>query len=125
MSAVDPYLKAAGRVLLSAMYLQSGIGKIANYAGTSQYMESKGVPGLLLPLVIALEIAAPLAIVVGWQTRWAALALAGFTALAALLFHLDFADRDQTIQFMKNLTIAGGFLVLSAAGPGAWSFDKK
>lgn len=125
MTALDPYLKALGRFLLSAMYLHSGIQKISGYAATAQYMESQGVPGLLLPLVIAVEVLAPLAIIVGWQTRWAALALAGFTVLAALLFHFDFGDRMQMIQFMKNFTIAGGFLVLAAAGPGAWALDNK
>lgn len=125
MTALDPYLKAIGRVLLSFMYVQSGFGKIAGYAGTTQYMESKGVPGLLLPLVIAVEILAGLAVIVGWQTRWACYALAGFTVLAALLFHWVPDDRMQMINFMKNFAIAGGFLVLAAAGPGAFALDNR
>lgn len=125
MTALDPYLKAIGRVLLSFMYVQSGFGKIAGYAGTAQYMESKGVPGLLLPLVIAVEILAGLAVIVGWQTRWACYALAGFTVLAALLFHWVPDDRMQMINFMKNFAIAGGFLVLAAAGPGAFALDNR
>ncbi len=124
MTAIDPYIKALGRILLSLMFLSSGVQKAMNYAGTSQYMEKNGVPGGLLFLVIALEILAPLAIIIGWKTRWAALALAGFCFLSALLFHFDFGDRTQMIMFMKNVTIAGGFLVLAAAGPGALSVDK-
>ncbi|MEC9367484.1 MAG: DoxX family protein [Pseudomonadota bacterium] len=125
MTQLDPWFKAIGRVLLSLIYVWSGAAKLIGYAGTAQYMESKGVPGLLLPLVILTELGGGLAVLVGWQTRWAALALAGFTLLAALLFHFDFGDRMQSIQFMKNLGLAGGFLLLAAAGPGALSLDGK
>lgn len=88
-------------------------------------MESHGVPGALLPLVIAAEILLPLAVVAGFMTRWAALALAGFCIAAAVLFHLEPGDRMQMINFMKNVTIAGGFLILAAAGPGAWALDNR
>lgn len=125
MAAINPYLLALGRVLLAHIFIVSGWGKISSYADTAGYMESQGVPGILLPLVIALELGGGLAVAVGWQTRWVALALAAFTMLAAVLFHWDFADRMQTIQFMKNLAIAGGFLALAAAGPGALSLDGR
>lgn len=125
MTQLDPWFKAAGRVMLSLIYIWSGAAKLIGYAGTAQYMASKGVPGLLLPLVILTELGGGLAVFVGWQTRWAALALAGFTLLAALLFHFDFGDRMQSIQFMKNVGLAGGFLLLAAAGPGALSLDRR
>ena len=114
-----------GRLLLVAMFLVSGFGKLAQYAGTQAYMESAGVPGSLLPLVIALEIGGALAVAIGWQTRAAALALAGFTLAAAVLFHANFADQIQSILFMKNLAIAGGFLFLFAHGAGKLSLDAR
>lgn len=125
MIAFDPYLKAVGRVLLSAIFIQAGIGKIAGYAGTAQYMESQGVPGILLPLVILVELGGGLAILAGWQTRWVSLALAGFCIASAVLFHLDPGNKAQMINFMKNVAMAGGFLVLAAAGPGAFALDRK
>ena len=114
-----------GRLLLSAIFLQSGIAKISGYAATQGYMQSQGVPGQLLPLVIALEIGAPLLLIVGWQTRLAALALAGFSVAAGLLFHYAPADPMQMLMLMKNLAIAGGFLVVFAHGAGAWSLDAR
>lgn len=118
-------IQLIARVLLAHMFLLAGLSKLGAtaYAGTQGYMESMGVPGMLLPLVIALEIGGALLIVAGWQTRWAALALAGFTLVAAALFHNDFADQMQSILFMKNVAIAGGLLLLAAHGPGAWSVD--
>lgn len=113
------------RFLMAAIFLMAGISKIGQYAGTQGYMESVGVPGALLPLVIALEIGGALALIVGFRTRWAALALAGFTILSALLFHLNFADQMQSILFMKNISMAGGLLVLAAHGAGAWSLDNR
>lgn len=115
----------AGRVLISGMFLISGINKIGGYAGTQAYMESQGVPGMLLPLVIALEIVAPLAIIVGWYTRLAAFLLAGFCVLSGFMFHFNPGDQMQTIMLMKNLTIAGGFLILVALGAGAYSIDNR
>jgi putative oxidoreductase len=115
----------AGRIFLATIFLLSGINKIGSYAATQGYMESQGVPGLLLPLAILVEIVAPVLIVIGWQTRIAAWCLAGFSLLSALLFHMNFADQMQMIMFMKNIAIAGGFLVLAAHGPGALSLDHR
>ena len=115
----------AGRVLIAALFLIAGVGKLGAYAGTQGYMQSHGVPGALLPAVIALELGGGLLIVAGLWTRIAALALAGFTLLAALLFHANFADATQQIMFLKNLAIAGGFLMLAANGAGAWSVDAR
>jgi putative oxidoreductase len=112
-----------GRAMLSAMFISAGFSKIGAYAGTQAYMESVGVPGLLLPAVIALEIIGGLAVLGGFQTRIAALLLAGFTLLAAVIFHSDFSQPMQTILFTKNIAITGGFLLLYAHGPGDWSFN--
>ncbi len=125
MTALDPYLKAAGRVLLTLIFLWSSVGKISSYAGVQGYMAKFGVPGELLPLVILVELVGGLALIVGWQTRWAALALAGFCIVSAVLFHNEFGDKNQLIHFLKNLGLAGGFLVLAAAGPGALSVDER
>ena len=120
-----PYLITIGRVLMAAIFIQAGINKIFGYAGAQQYMEAHGVPGALLPLVILLEAGGGLALLLGIGTRWLALAFAGFCVLAALLFHLKPDDQMQMISFMKNLTIAGGFLVLAGAGPGALALDNR
>lgn len=114
-----------GRILLAHMFILSGIQKIGGYAGTQAYMESAGLPGMLLPLVILLEVVGGLALLVGFFTRWAAAALGIFSILAALLFHMDFGDQMQTINFMKNLTIAGGMLYVFAYGAGSLSVDAR
>ncbi len=114
-----------GRLLLVAIFLVSGLGKLAQYSGTQAYMAAAGVPGSLLPPVIALEIGGALAVAIGWKTRWAAIALAGFSLVSAALFHANLADQIQSIMFLKNLSMAGGFLVLAAFGPGAISLDQR
>jgi putative oxidoreductase len=114
-----------GRGLLSVLFLMSGLGKVGAYAGTAAYMSSLGVPAALLPVVIATEVLGALAIILGWQTRIAALLLAGFSLLSALVFHTHFADQIQTIMFLKNVSIAGGFLLLVANGAGPLSLDRR
>ena len=114
-----------GRFLLASLFLLEGWSKMKGYAGAVGYMEKFGVPGILLPLVIFAEIAGGLAILVGWQTRLAALALAVFSVAAALLFHNNFANRGELLHFEKDLAIAGGFLVLFAFGAGPWSLDNR
>lgn len=113
------------RLLLAHIFLLAGISKITGYAGTQGYMESMGVPGALLPLVIALEIGGSLALIVGLFTRWAALALAGFCVASALIFHTNFAEQMQMILFMKNFAMAGGLLLLYVQGAGAFSLDAR
>ena len=117
-------LNLVGRILLAHIFILSGLGKISGYAGTAAYMESMGVPGALLPVVIAAELLGGLALVVGYQTRWAALGLAVFSILSALIFHNNVADQAQMINFMKNLSIAGGLLVLAQIGASVPSFDS-
>jgi putative oxidoreductase len=123
--SVPAGLNLIGRVLLVAIFLPEAWVKIRGYDAAVAYMARFGVPGALLPLAIAVEIAAPILIAVGWQTRLAALALAGFCFATALLFHADFANPNQVLQFWKNLAMAGGFLMLAANGAGAWAFDAR
>ena len=113
-----------GRILISYMFLTSGLDKISGYAGTQGYMEAMGVPGGLLPLVIVLEVLGAIAVIVGYQTRLAAAALAAFTLAAAVLFHSG-ADQMQQLLFLKNVAITGGFLFLVARGAGEWSVDAR
>lgn len=124
MNNVENAADLAARMLLAAMFLLSGIGKIGAYAGTQAYMQSQGVPGALLPLVIALEVTGAVAIIIGYRTRIAAALLAGFSIVAGVLFHSG-ADQMQSIMLMKNLAIAGGFLMLVARGAGSWSVDAR
>jgi putative oxidoreductase len=114
-----------GRVLLMSLFLLSGLGKISAYAATQGYMASVGVPGALLPLVIATEVLGSIAIILGWQTRVVSLLLAGFTLASAVLFHNNFADQIQMIMFFKNLSITGAFLMLAVNGAGALSLDAR
>ncbi len=118
------YLAPLGRLLLVIIFIYSGIGKITGYAATQGYMESMGVPGIMLPLVIILEVLGGLAILVGWKARWIALLMAGFSVLSALIFH-PIGDPEQQMHFMKNLAMAGGFLMIAGHGPGALSIDKE
>jgi putative oxidoreductase len=122
---VNALLNLAGRVLLAQLFLVAGLGKIAHYAGTQGYMAAKGVPGALLPLVILVEVGGGLALVVGFQTRWVALALAIFSVLTALFFHLVPGDQGQMINFMKNLSIAGGLLIVAQTGATNFAVDAR
>lgn len=115
----------AARTLMAAIFILAGLSKITAYDANLAYMASVGVPGLLLPPVIALEVLGGIALVVGFQTRLAALALAVFSISSALLFHLDLADQMQFIMFFKNLAMAGGLLLLSNQRPGPWTIDRK
>ena len=110
---MEKYANLAARILVAQLFLLAGFSKITGYSGTQSYMEAMGVPGVLLPLVILLEVGGGLALILGWQTRIISLALAGFTLLAAFIFHSNFADQMQMIMFMKNIAITGGLLAIS------------
>ncbi|MGH8163185.1 MAG: DoxX family protein [Rhodanobacteraceae bacterium] len=112
-----------GRIGLALIFIVSGIGKLRGYDATAAYMVAHGLPGGLLPLVIFAELGGGLAVLFGFLTRWAALGLFVFSLLAAAFFHNDFSNQEQSINFMKNIAIAGGFLVLAAYGPGAIALD--
>lgn len=113
-----------GRVFLSLIFIVSGFNKITDYAGTQGYMESMGVPALMLPLVIILELLGGIAILIGFKTRIVAILFIGFNVISALLFHSDFGDQTQMTMYMKNIAIAGGFLLLFAHGAGSYSVDN-
>lgn len=134
MDSIKAPALLAGRILLSIIFITSGWGKITGYAGTAGYMDAMGVPSILLPLVILTELGGGLLILVGYQTRIAAFLLAGFTLVAGYLFHYkgitgtagqEMMDMMNWLSFMKNVTIAGGFLAVVGSGAGALSVDGK
>jgi putative oxidoreductase len=111
------------RCLLAALFLWSGIGKIAGYDEAGQFMVQHGTIRLLLPAAIVVEIGGAILLIVGFKVRLAAAALAGFCIMTALLFHANFTDRAQTVHFLKDVALAGGLLALYVSGPGRMSFD--
>ncbi len=132
ISSLQNPLALVGRLLLALLFLPAGISKIGGFAGTAGYIASKGLPFATLAAAIAIvvEIAGGLALIAGFGTRWAALALAGFTLVATFFFHNFWgvpADQAmvQQLMFFKNIAVVGGLLVLAAYGAGAWSLDAK
>jgi putative oxidoreductase len=122
---INRYFELGGRILLASLFLLSGLTKISGYGATAAYMAAAGVSPALLPIVIATEVLGSVAIIVGWHTRIAAFLLAGFTVIAASLFHNNFGDQIQTIMFLKDVAITGAFLVLVANGAGPLSLDHR
>jgi putative oxidoreductase len=114
-----------GRILISALFLLSAYNKVFSIDGTMSWMEGFGVPGFLLYPTIALEIILPLFVIVGYQARLSSGILAIFCLVTAFIFHYDFTDQFQTIAFLKNLGLAGGFLFIVANGTRDWSMDVK
>ncbi|SNR64910.1 putative oxidoreductase [Methylobacillus rhizosphaerae] len=121
---MNQYAHLIGRILIAIIFIVAGAGKISDPAGTMGYMESVGVPGILLWPTIALELLGGIAIIIGFQTRLIAALLAIFCIAAALLFHFDFNDSMQSILFLKDIAIAGGLLMLASTGPQGLSLDK-
>ena len=123
--AASAVLSAVARLFASAIFIGAGISKLgAGYAGTQGYMASVGVPGQLLPLVIALELGGGIALLLGFQTRLVAFLLAGFCIIAGLIFHTG-ADQMQQIMLMKNFAMAGGLLAFTLFGAGRLSLDGE
>ena len=114
-----------GRILISALFLLNGIFKINNYDGTIGWMESFGMPGILLIPAIILEIVGPVLVIIGYKTKLAAGLLSLFCIATAVIFHNDFADQIQFTSFLKNIALAGGFLILFVNGAKDFSVDKK
>ena len=118
----------AGRVFLGLLFVVSGFGKITGFAGTAAYMTSKGMPmaEVLLVGAIVVELIGGLMLVAGWKARWAALAIAAFLVPTTLIFHNPLGPdaQAQMTQFLKNLSIMGGMLLVAAFGPGTWSVDR-
>ncbi|WP_322086672.1 DoxX family protein [Burkholderia sp. BCC1999] len=120
---VNIVLSVLVRLLIAGVYLGAGISKIFNYAGTQQYMAHMGVSGALLPIVIVVEVAGGLALIAGFMTRLAALGLAIFSVIAAVIFHSG-GDQTQQTFFMMNLSMAGGLLALVLNGAGRVALDR-
>ena len=112
-----------GRVLLSTLFLVEGIGKISMQEDVIMYMEDYGVPGIIFVPTIVLEILFPLLLIVGYKTKWTASVMALFTFTVAIIFHTDFSEGMQMIFFLKDLAIAGGFMIILVYGPGIISLD--
>jgi len=125
ISLIGPFAAPIARLLISGMFVMSGLNKIGNYDNTAGWMDAMGVPGAFLPLVVALEVLGGVAIIVGWKTRIFASLFAGFCLMSAILFHANFAEQVEMIMFMKNISIAGGFLFLVANGAGHYSLDNR
>ena len=131
-NALQNPLALAGRALVALLFVPAGFAKIAGFAGTAGYIASKGVPlpEVAAAIAIAVELGLGLLLLVGWQTRWAALGIAVFTAVITFIFHNYWAvPAEQMMQqqqaFFKNIAVVGGLLLVVAFGAGAWSFDGK
>ncbi|MHB1608046.1 DoxX family protein [Acidiferrobacter thiooxydans] len=112
-----------GRVLLAFIFLFAALGKIEDYDGTRLYMMSYGVPGALLPVVIAVELLGSLAIMVGLWTRYAALLLALFSIAAIVIFHQNLATMTNQIITLAEVSFTGGLILLAVNGAGCLSLD--
>ena len=111
-----------GRLLLSALFLIEGFEKISIQEDVIMYMDDYGVPGILFLPALVLEILFPLLLIVGYKTKWTALIMALFTFVVAIIFHTDFSDGVQ-LMFLKDIAIAGGFMIIVAYGPSKISLD--
>ena len=118
-------LDLVGRIFISSIFLLSGLNKIQNYEGSHDWMESLGIPGILLIPAIVLEVLAPILIVVGYQVKISAALLSIFCIATAIIFHTDFSNQMQFISFFKNIGLAGGFLFLVVNGAKNFSLDNK
>ena len=126
-STLTNLFSLASRLFLAFIFVMAGWGKLTGIDGTAGYMASAGIPlaNVLVYLVILTELGGGILIAIGYHTRIVAFLMAGFTILSALIFHFNFGDQMQMINFMKNIAIAGGFLSLVANGAGAWSLDGR
>ncbi len=118
-------LDLIGRVLISSLFLVSAYNKIFSLDGSMGWMEGFGVPGFLIYPAIVLEIILPIFIIVGYKARISAGLLAIFCFATAIIFHLDFSNQLQTVSFLKNIGLAGGFLFIVVNGTRDWSLDKE
>ena len=112
-----------GRIFLSTLFLIEGVGKLFTQEQVIMYMEDYGVPGILFIPAVVLEILFPLLLIVGYRTKWAASIMALFTFTVAIIFHTDFSEGMQLVFFLKDIAIAGGFMIIVAYGPGKISLD--
>ena len=112
-----------GRILLSALFLIEGFGKISMQEDVIMYMEDYGVPGILFVPATILEILFPLLLIIGYRTKWSASVMAFFTFTVAIIFHTNFSEGMQMMLFLKDIAIAGGFMIIIVYGPGKISLD--
>lgn len=122
---MDKLISIAARLLMSQIFIISGWQKLTGFSGTEGYFSSLGIPlvGVVTPLVILIELGGGLALLFGFKTRWVAAAIAAFSVATALIAHTHFAEQGQVVNFMKNLSIAGGLLMFVKYGAGAPSMD--
>ncbi len=114
-----------GRILLSTLFLIEGIGKISMQEGVIMYMEDYGVPEILFIPAIILEILFPILLIIGYKTKLSALIMALFTLTVAIIFHTDFSEGMQMTFFLKDLAIAGGFMIIFVYGSNKISLDYR
>ena len=119
------FIDFIGRLFISSVFLFSGYNKIMNFDATVNWMEGFGVPGFLLWPTIILEILLPIFIIIGYQIRISAIALALFSVATGIIFHSDFTNQMQIIAFLKNLGLAGGFIFIAIHGTKDWTIEKK
>ena len=119
------FIDFIGRLFISSVFLFSGYNKIMNFDATVNFMEGFGVPGFLLWPTIILEILLPICIIIGYQFRLSAIALALFSVATGIIFHFDFTNQMQIIALLKNLGLAGGFMFIAIHGTKDWALDKK
>ena len=112
-----------GRIFLSALFLIEGIGKISMQEDVMMYMENYGIPGILFIPAVILEILFPLLLIVGYKTKLAAFVMALFTFTVAIIFHTDFSKGMEMVFFLKDLAIAGGFIMIFVYGANKISLD--
>jgi putative oxidoreductase len=124
MDGLNKYIPLISRILLGLIFVLAGFGKLMDPAGNAGYVASGGLPGFFVWPAMALELLGGIALIIGFKARWVALALAGFSLLAAVLYHNNFADQVQMIMFLKNLAIAGGLLMVYVHGAGKYAVDK-
>ena len=127
MDNLKPYLAPLGRLLMSSLFLWSGIHKLRNPGGTAQYFANAHIPApdVLVWVAIVIEVIGGLAILLGFKTRWAAAVLAIFCLVTAFAVHLPAGDAGNMVHFYKNLVMAGGFLYVVAYGAGGMSIDGE
>lgn len=123
ITSATRYLDVPARLLLAAIFVLAGLGKLSAPENTLSYMQSFGLPGILFYPTIVFEIGAGLLLTVGLQARVTAFLLAGFTIMSGLVFHSDFGDQTQSIMLLKNMSIAGGLLMLTKHGSEHFTID--
>ena len=125
LNSLQNPLALLGRILIAALFVPAGFRKLAGFSGTMGYISSKGVPlpGLAAAIAVAVELGLGVLLLIGFQTRWAALGIALFTLFISFIFHAYWIDPSQSMMFFKNMSIVGGLFAFAAFGGGDWSVD--